>query len=122
MGLVHKDHPRNRRRLGSEVKTEGAIPDLVVRHGESLYLALAFEEFAWELPAYQNVETEPREARSVESAKRTFERDKAILLRMGIPLRCVKVDDDNDLERDGYTVLTNNIYSSANRGFGEEAS
>ncbi|HEY3353865.1 MAG TPA: WYL domain-containing protein [Polyangia bacterium] len=65
---------------------------------------LAFEEFAWELPAYQNVDSEPRAARSVESAKRTFERDKAILLSMGIPLSCVKVDDHNDLEKDGYII------------------
>jgi predicted DNA-binding transcriptional regulator YafY len=65
---------------------------------------LAFEDFACELPAYQNVDTDPRAERSVESAKRTFERDKAILLSMGIPLRCVKVDDYNDLEKDGYII------------------
>jgi proteasome accessory factor B len=57
---------------------------------------LTFADIAAQFDAYRSDK--------LESAKRTFERDKAELLELGIPLRCIKRGEDDDLGDDAYVI------------------
>jgi proteasome accessory factor B len=57
---------------------------------------LTFDAIAAQFDAYRT--------EKLDSAKRTFERDKAELVELGIPLRCIKRSEENDLEDDAYII------------------
>jgi len=71
------------------------VMDLVVMLSQTSR-PLSFSEIASQVDAYQG--------ENVDSAKRTFERDKQTILDLGIPLECVKRSDENDLEEDAYRI------------------
>ena len=57
---------------------------------------VGFTEIAQQFGDYQG--------KSVEAAKRMFERDKQLMVEMGIPLHCEKKTEWNDLDEDGYLI------------------
>jgi len=57
---------------------------------------VAYREIRESFPAYQTV--------NVEAGLRAFERDKADLLELGVPIRYVTPDEDDSLEDGGYVI------------------
>lgn len=57
---------------------------------------LTFAQIAEQFDAYRS--------EKVDSAKRTFERDKEELVKLGLPLHCIKRSKENDLEDDAYVI------------------
>ena len=57
---------------------------------------MTYREIRESFPAYQTV--------NVEAGLRAFERDKADLLELGVPIRYITPDEDDSLEDGGYVI------------------